>query len=266
MQEINTIYNEDCLQNMERVSKLDLIDIVLTSPPYNMTERKGGESDSGRYDVYEDWMSEEEYISWTIRLFEGFGNILKPNRSVIYNFSYSIENPALPYKLVSAIEQNTEFCLIDTVMWKKKCGLPFPANSKRLSRNWEFVWVFVRKSEKDSYENNRKVKSVSDKTGQNYYDVVYNYIEADNNDGKCPYNQATYSTELCTQLLDIYCKDGWVVYDPFMGSGTTAISCVRRGLGYVGSELSENQIKFAQDRLDKEKEKIFISNNIESLF
>ena len=66
--------------------------------------------------------------------------------------------------------------------------------------------------------------------------------------------------------VDIYCKDGWVVYDPFMGSGTTAISCVRRGLGYVGSELSENQIKFAQDRLDKEKEKIFISNNIESLF
>ena len=88
MQEINTIYNEDCLQTMERFSKLDLIDIVLTSPPYNMTERKGGESDSGRYDVYEDWMSEEEYIGWTIRLFEGFDNILKPNRSVIFNFSY----------------------------------------------------------------------------------------------------------------------------------------------------------------------------------
>ena len=88
MQEINTIYNEDCLQTMQRFSKLNLIDIVLTSPPYNMTERKGGESDSGRYDVYEDWMSEEEYIDWTIRLFEGFDNILKPNRSVIYTFSY----------------------------------------------------------------------------------------------------------------------------------------------------------------------------------
>ena len=54
--ELNTIYNENCEETMKRM-KGKSIDIVLTSPPYNMTSRKGGYADSGRYDVYDDWMS-----------------------------------------------------------------------------------------------------------------------------------------------------------------------------------------------------------------
>ena len=40
------------------------------------------------------------------------------------------------------------------------------------------------------------------------------------------------------------------VYDPFMGSGTTALGCKKLGLNYVGSELSENQCKWAEERLN----------------
>ena len=105
----------------------------------------------------------------------------------------------------------------------------------------------------DTYENNRKVKSVSEKTGQKYYEATYNFVEARNNDGKCPYNQATYSTELCEKLLNIYCKDGWVVFDPFIGSGTTAAACIKSGrdIHYIGSEISENQVKFAEERINE---------------
>ena len=247
---INKIYIEDCFSTIRRMVECgQTIDLVLTSPPYNMTKRKGGYADSGRYDVYEDWKTEEEYLRWTTDLFNAINTVLNEKRSILYNFSYSIENPSLPYKLVARIEQDTEFRLVDTIMWKKKCGLPFPANGKRLSRNWEFVFVFARKDEMDTYENNRKVKSFSQKTGQKYYEAVYNFVEAKNNDGKCPYNQATYSTELCDKLLDIYCKDGWTVYDPFMGSGTTAVACKNKGLPYIGSEISEKQVVFAEDRM-----------------
>ena len=45
------------------------------------------------------------------------------------------------------IEKETEWKLVDTIIWKKQCGLPFPANKRRLSRNWEFVWIFARKNE-----------------------------------------------------------------------------------------------------------------------
>ena len=135
------------------------------------------------------------------------------------------------------------------IIWKKKCGLPFPANGKRLSRNWEYVFVFVRKDEVNTYENNRRVKSVSEKTNQKYYEAIYNFVDAKNNDGKCPYNQATYSTELCDKLLDIYTQDNWIVYDPFMGSGTTAVSCNKRNLNYIGSEISSQQVEYANQRI-----------------
>ena len=98
--EINKIYNEDCFITMSNMED-NLVDIVMTSPPYNMTARKGGYSDSGRYDVYEDWMTESEYIDFTIRLFNNFNRVVKENGVVLYNFSYSIENPSLPYKLVA---------------------------------------------------------------------------------------------------------------------------------------------------------------------
>ena len=50
--------------------------------------------------------------------------------------------------------------------------------------------------------------------------------------------------------VDIYCQDGWTVYDPFMGSGTTAVSCIKRDLNYIGSEISEQQCKYAEDRIN----------------
>ena len=214
-----------------------------------MTSRKGGYADTGRYDVYRDWKSEKEYLLWTGSLFNDVDKILNKNRPIVYNFSYSIENPSLPNKLVVYIEEHTNFRLIDTIIWKKKCGLQFPANGKRLSRNWEYIFVFVRKNEIDTYENNRKIKSVSEKTGQVYYEAIYNFVEAKNNDGKCPYNQATYSSELCDKILDIYCKNDWIVYDPFMGSGTTAVSCLKRDIHYIGSEISKYQVEYANDRI-----------------
>lgn len=57
----NIIYNEDCFETMSSKLKPNSIDIVITSPSYNMTRRKGGVSDTGHYDVYTDWKSEEEY-------------------------------------------------------------------------------------------------------------------------------------------------------------------------------------------------------------
>lgn len=163
LMERNKIYNENCFETMLKRLKLNSIDIILTSPPYNMTKRKGGVSDSGRYDVYTDWKSEDEYIDWTIDLFDKFNNVLKDDGVVLYNFSYSIENPSLPYKLVAAIEEETNFKLVDTIIWKKKCGIPFPANKYRLSRIFEYVFVFTKQGHMNNYTNNRRIKSVSEK-------------------------------------------------------------------------------------------------------
>lgn len=51
--------------------------------------------------------------------------------------------------------------------------------------------------------------------------------------------------------MNIYCPKDGIVYDPFIGTGTTAVACKELGLSYIGSELSENQCKWAEDRLEK---------------
>ena len=248
------ICNEDCLETMKKIYQSEnKVDLILTSPPYNMTQRKGGYADTGRYDVYEDWKSEDEYLNWSVELFENFDKVLKDNKLVIYNFGYSIENPSLPYKLINKIEAETNFVLVDTIIWKKKSGLPFPANKYRLSRNWEYIWVFCKKDHIDNFDIFKPISSVSEKTKQIYYKVFYNFIEAKNNDGKTSFNQATFSSELVEYLLSIYADKNYLIYDPFNGTGTTGVAALKLGHRYIGSEISKKQCDFTIERLESIK-------------
>lgn len=82
---------------------------------------------------------------------------------------------------------------------------------------------------------------------------VYGYLnyerEAKNNDGSNKLNKATYSSDLVLQLIDMYAKPKGIIYDPFMGTGTTALACAMRGIKYIGSEISQVQVKFARKRI-----------------
>ncbi|MCM1221533.1 MAG: site-specific DNA-methyltransferase [Lachnospiraceae bacterium] len=261
--EINKIYNKDCIETMRECLESHCVDVILTSPPYNMTKRKGGYADTGRYDVYEDWKTEQEYIDWIVDIFNGFDKVLKENGVVLFNINYSIENPILPYKVICEVDEHTSFTVVDTISWKKKYGLPFPANCRRLDRIWELVFVLTRKNEIDTFNTNIKVKSIA-KTGQLYYETTYNFVEASNNDGKCDLNQATYSTDLCRKLLNIYARPGSVVYDPFSGTGTTSVAAKQMGLNYLGSEISSNQVEFSEKRLREIKSKDMVEDVFEN--
>ena len=94
MIDLNNFYCEDCKITMNKM-KNNLVDLILTSPPYNMTKRKGGYADKEkRYDLYNDWRSEKDYNEGNVDIFKKFDEILNKNGVVLYNFSYSIENPS----------------------------------------------------------------------------------------------------------------------------------------------------------------------------
>lgn len=248
------IFNEDCKVTMQRMVDNEQlwggVNTILTSPPYNMTKRPGGYADKQkRYDVYQDWKTEDEYIGWIVEIFNMFDGILKENGNILFNLSYSIENPMLPYKVVSNIHQNTPFTVVDTIVWKKNNCILFPANKNRLCRICEFIFVICRKDEANTFVTNRKVTRIGT-NGQSYYEPSMNFIEARNNDGACKLNKATYSSELCEKLLNVYTPQGSVVYDPFNGTGTTGVACVRNKMGkYIGSEISKEQCDYSNIRL-----------------
>lgn len=259
------LHNEDCFITMQNMPDAR-INVILTSPFYN-TNKKAGRSrtlknthvgdkqyDYVRYDTHVDNMTDDEYSDFTVRLFTEFNRILSKDGCILYNINYGAENTEGMFKAVYAVITKTPFTIADVIVWKKSNAFPNSTSSNRLTRIWEFVFVFCRKTEMKTFSCNKQVKSYR-KTGQAAYENVLNFIEAKNNDGACPYNKATYSTELCEKLLSLYARKGMTIYDPFMGSGTTALACQHMGLNCIGSEISANQVRFAKERLGLKTDK-----------
>ena len=84
--------------------------------------------------------------------------------------------------------------------------------------------------------------------------MLYNFIEAPNNDGANKLNKATYSSDLCIQLLNMYAPKNGLVFDPFMGTGTTGLACEILELNCIGTEIDEEQVKYSITRLEDYRE------------
>lgn len=255
------ILNADCFQTMKEMSD-DMIDLVLTSPFYNTNKKQGknrtllnttvknSQYNYTRYDTHTDSMTNDEYCEFTRKLFNEFDRIIKPNGCVLYNISYGSENTDGMFRAVNSVITETPFTIADVIVWKKSNAFPNSCSSNKLTRIVEFVFVFCRKTELKTFKCNKKITSYRT-TGQAAYENIFNFVEAKNNDESCPYNKATYSTELCEKLLKIYAPEDGLVYDPFMGSGTTAVACKKMNLSCIGSEISINQCEWARKRVEK---------------
>lgn len=258
--ETNKIYNESNIETLKKL-KDKSIDIVLTSPFYNTNKKAGkkstlfntkvkeGQYEYVRYDVFVDNMTDKEYSDYTINLFNSFDRVLKDNGVVLWNISYGQEGASKLLQIMARITLETVFDCADIITWHKSSVLPNSCSPNKLTRICEYVFVFCRKKEFYTFNSNKTVTSVREGTKQKMYSSIPNYIRAKNNDGICPYNKATFSTDFCKQLIYIYAKEGAVIYDPFMGSGTTAVACLMTGRNYIGSEISENQVNFAEERI-----------------
>lgn len=254
-------YNEDCNVTMERMKNGShglKMDVILTSPPYNTgrpsTSERSRDNMEGRYDIHLDNMTQNDYCDWCVELFNNFDKVLSKNGVVLWNVSYgsdgtvNTESIGLMWLAIADIIRHTNFTVADRIIWKKKSALPNNVSPNKLTRIVEDVFVFVRKDEYKTFNCNKEVSKVG-KNKQTFYKNYFNFIEAKNNDGSCKLNKATYSSDLCEQLLSIYGKKGNWVYDPFMGTGTTAVACYHLGMNCVGSELSEAQVEYSKERL-----------------
>lgn len=252
------LYHGDCLETMAGFSDSSF-DLVLTSPPYN-NSRSANKIESrrkhqSRYDVYIDSMPTDKYVEWTVSLFCEFDRLLCDNRIVLYNFCWGTDYQNIGkneldvwVKTLNGVVTKTPFHLTDIFCWKKTWALPNNVSSNGATRIWEPIMVFCRKDECNTYYSNKKISGKSVR-GQNFYKSFFNFIEAINNDGSCDLNKATYSSDLCYKLLEIYCPRNGIVFDPFNGTGTTGVACKKFGSKYVGVELSEEQLKYSKDRI-----------------
>lgn len=256
--ELNKIYNEDCLIGMKKLPN-NCIDRVLTSPPYNII--RPNSTDRG-YDLYKDGMSNEEYSKWCCDIFNEFDRIVKPNGCVLWNMSYGTENTECMSLTIADIIRNTNFTLADIIVWKKHCATPNNVSHNKLTRICEYVYVFCRRDEFMTFTTNKKDIAVRE-SGQLIYENIFNFIEAKNNDESTDLNKATFSSDFASKLLRLYAKKFEIIIDPFMGTGTTAISSIENNMFFIGYELSDKQCKYANERIANRLAKLTLFDELD---
>lgn len=241
---INKFFNENNLDTMKKMMDKSISGII-TSPPYNITtKRKDVYYDNGYSD--KDNLSEDEYLEIRTNEFKEFSRIIEDKGVICYNISYHEENPILPTLLVSKIHNETDLTIADIITWKKSTAISFQTSPTKLSRVCELVYVFVKKNHLHDFKTNKEVSKVNKKTGQRFYKNYTNLIEAKNNDGiKCKL-KASFSEDFVNKLIDIYFPIGSVIYDPFMGIGTTARACKENDRNYIGSELDKEHFNISK--------------------
>ena len=171
---------------------------------------------------------------------------------MLYNLSYSAENIALMWLTIAAIMERTNFTVADCIVWKKASAVPNSESTNKLTRICEFVFVMCRKSELGTFCC-YKEKGIQRPNGQQHYKNYFNYLEAPNNDENCPIHKATYSSLLCRKLMLLYTQEGDTIYDPFMGTGTTAIACIKEKRNYIGFELDKGYFDKSIERIKAEQ-------------
>jgi len=243
------LYNGDCLKVMDKLIEQGIkVDTVLTSPPYNISLSKG-KAYALKYRGYSDCMENSEYIKWTINIFNKLDEILEQNGVILYNINYGTNNNETMWLLIADIIKKTKFTIADNIIWKKSSAFPNSCSSNKITRITENILVICRKTEYKTFHMNKKVVSVR-KTGQKMYENVFGFIEAPNNDrGVYRGNhKATYSTELCVKLLNLY--GGKRVLDCFMGVGTTGLACQNLNKNFIGIELDKDYYEIAKKRIN----------------
>lgn len=152
--DLSSLYNGDCVIVLrDLISKNIKVDKVITSPPYNIV--RPSSTDRG-YDLYKDNLSNEDYSKWLIEIFELYDQIINKNGCVIFNLSYGAENTTCMNLTVADIIRKTNWTLADIIIWKKNCATPNNVSPNKMTRICEFVYIFCRKKEFNTFTTNKK--------------------------------------------------------------------------------------------------------------
>ena len=242
---LDVIFKESCLDTLGRIPD-DSIDLVITSPPYNMnlrirngeyTSRQIVKEISTKYDDFADNMPIEDYYNFHKGVLE---ELLRVSNLVFYNIQIVTGSKRAIFRIIGHFSDS----LKEIIIWDKGNGQP-AMQEQVLNRRSELILVF----EKD-YPISRQFRSAPFKRGT--LDDVW-LVKRERKKGVKNHG-ATFPEELIRKILENFSVAGDVVYDPFLGTGTTAIVAKKMGRHYLGSEISEEYFAISVDKLKNTQE------------
>jgi len=224
--EINKIYNENCLETMSKMSD-NLIDLTITSPPYNLGEKHHtGSKVFNAYDEYVDDIPEEEYQLQQIKVLNELYRITKQGGSIMYNHKNRIKNgiQTTPYQWLL----KTKWTLKQEVVWFNG------------SQNFDKCRF---------YPMTERIYWLSKGVKTNFINIINQHdLIKDTPEGTDKEHKRAFPLKLAQRLIMCF-PNAKLIFDPYMGSGTTAIACIEENRNYLGSEISKKYIDEANQRI-----------------
>lgn len=224
--EWNNIYNVDCLVGL-RGLKSDSIDLVVTSPPYNIGNFNNHGQDLGTYAGNN--MSEDVYQDWQLEILSELHRVVKPSGSVFYNHKVRIKDGVAIHPLEWIFK--SDFTLKQEITWNQGRG----ANSAKI-RFFPFSEriYWLTKTPKTRLNNVGNLKDV--------WDVPRRTTRRQSG------HLAVMPDEIVENILSAF-PDASNVLDPFAGSGTTLAVAKESGRDYLGFEICPDYYRAIKDRM-----------------
>ncbi|MDW0256807.1 MAG: site-specific DNA-methyltransferase [Nitrososphaeraceae archaeon] len=246
------------------------VDVIVTSPPYNINKN---------YRSYVDKKERNEYLSWLSEIARTSYNILKNEASFFLNVSGAPSDSLLPLEVAKAFF-DSGYKLQNTIHWIKSISIEKedlaktgsfspsknvslghfkPIISERFLNDFhEYIFHFTKDGDvkldklaigvpyQDKSNIGRWKSSKEDKRDRgNVWFIPYQTIRKERPHPAIFPERLPY---LCIKLHGI--KKGMLVYDPFMGIGNTALACIQLNVNFIGTEIDYGYIQSAKERID----------------
>jgi site-specific DNA-methyltransferase (adenine-specific) len=260
--EINKLYNGDILDMFEKTPD-SLIDLIVTSPPYNV---------GIDYDSWDDQKPIDEYFQWVENWLSECYRTLKDDGRIAINIPYEcnmgervmisseywqiMKKVGFKFFGLVDLEENSPH-RVKTTAWgswmspsspyiynSKECVILAYKNSAKKLEKGDSQWNYT---EMDVDGKTKKVYSQEDK--DEFMELVFSHWKYQNDSR--PLTKATFSQDIPDKAIKILTYKNDLVLDCFSGSGTTALSAKKLGRNYMGFELSKEYHKISEERIEK---------------
>lgn len=256
--EINKNYNESNLETMARMNDC-FVDLTVTSPPYD-----GLRTYNGYSFPFED-IAKELY------------RITKEGGVVVWVVGDAVENGS---ETGTSFKQalffmECGFLLHDTMIYEKQNPMPVQLNGNRYAQCFEYMFVFSKGKPKTAnlitttttttikrgwrYDVDGKKKQINGNVNdEKVINNIFAYaVGAFGNKDDKTMHPASFPELLAYHQIKTWSNENDLVYDCFMGSGTTAKAAISANRNWIGSEISEEYCQIIERRLEPLRNNLF---------
>lgn len=257
----NIIYNDDCIEILNKKIDKNSIDLIFADPPYNLSGNglkwKGSETGGDWYMVNEIWdkMTAPEYMQFTRKWIGACHKVLKETGSIYIACSYHNIGE------VMIVLKQLDFKINNIITWQKTNAMP-NMTRRVFTHSTEFViwavkgkkWVFNYKELKELNPEKQKDGALKQMRDVWSLPLVQGRERLKGRDGRA-LHPTQKPEEMLKRIIVASSNKGDLVLDPFMGSGTTAAVATVSGRKWIGIEKESRYVKVAYKRLEDLKSK-----------